>query len=904
MGSSWNGGPSHIPENGLTMPSRTSTAPRKKKASPRLAEETGKTLVITEKPSVARDITRALGGFQNEKNFFEGPHHVVTSAVGHMLELVAPEGVEVQRGKWALANLPVLPDHFELKPIQQNESQLKLIKKLYARKDIDRVINACDAGREGELIFHYLIRHFKGSKPVQRLWLQSMTPQAIREGFERLREGDALLPLQRAAVCRSESDWLIGINATRAMTALNSSGGGFSLTTVGRVQTPTLALLVDREKEIQHFEPRAYWEVKATFAIASGRYEGYWVDPQLQARPKQGATPGAAKDQHGTAKPERIWDKARAEAIVAQCANREGRVSETTKPSSQQPPMLFDLTSLQREANRRFGFSAKNTLGIAQALYERHKVLTYPRTDSRTLPEDYPETARTIMGSLGSSAAGQGVTSSDGEGERPISHWAEQVLHNNYINGNNKRIFNNAQVSDHFAIIPTGEVPGKLKEQERRIYELVTRCFIAAFYPPARFENTLRHTVVEHQTFETRGRVLIESGWLQVMGRKESNETLPPLPDAARDGAGRARTETIDMEGKHTKAPPRYNEATLLSAMEGAGKLMEDDELREAMQGRGLGTPATRAAIIEDLIRNRYVLRDARELIPTSKATTLLRLLRALKIDELTTAELTGEWEKKLKQIESDQFSSEEFMQHIRRMTADIVEAARQCNVDQIDDEYAVLAVPCPKCGQGTVRENYRKFVCESCDFSIWKSIAGRELSPNEVSILLRDRRLGPLNGFRSRLGREFVAELIIKDDFTAAFDFGETTKEDDVDPRNCDQVGPCPKCGAPVLDTPRRYVCRNGLGDEPACDFKISRQILNRPLDAGEVRQLLDKGKTDLLQGFVSKKNRRKFSAHLTIDLGSGKLGFEFAPRKTDVNGGGKNKQFATKKAARSFGD
>ncbi len=883
------------------MPARTSTAPAKKKARSRVPEGVGKTLVITEKPSVARDITKALGGFQNDKNFFEGPAHVVTSAVGHMLELVAPEGVEVERGKWVLANLPVIPDHFELKPIQKNESQLKLIKKLYARKDIDRVINACDAGREGELIFHYLIRHFKGSKPVQRLWLQSMTPQAIREGFERLRDGETVLPLQRAAVCRSESDWLIGINATRAMTALNSSGGGFSLTTVGRVQTPTLAILVDREKEIQHFEPREYWEVKATFAIASGRYEGHWVDPQLQARAKQGAASDGGKDQHGTTKPERIWDKTRAEAIVAQCANREGSVSETTKPSSQQPPMLFDLTSLQREANRRFGFSAKATLGIAQALYERHKVLTYPRTDSRTLPEDYPDTARNIMQSLGSAKVDRGAVSPESEDDRPISHWARQVLQKNFINGNNKRIFNNAQVSDHFAIIPTGEVPGKLKEQERRIYELVTRSFIAAFYPPARFENTVRRTVVEEQTFETRGRVLIDSGWLQVMGRKESNETLPPLSGAA--GAETARTVEIELEGKHTKAPPRYNEATLLSAMEGAGKLMEDDELREALQGRGLGTPATRAAIIEELIRNRYILRDVRELIPTAKATTLLRLLRALKIDELTTAELTGEWEKKLKQIESDRFSSEEFMRHIRRMTADIVEAARQCDVDQIDDEYAVLDVPCPKCGKGTVRENYRKFVCESCDFSIWKSIAGRELSPNEVTVLLRDRRLGPLNGFRSRLGREFSAELTIKDDFTAAFDFGDTAEDDDVDPQTSDQVGPCPKCQAPVLDTPRRYVCRNGLGDQPACDFKISRQILNRPIAAGEVRQLLDNGKTDLLQGFVSKKNRRKFAAHLTLDLGSGKLGFEFAPRKNDVNGDGKNKQFGRKKAARSFG-
>ncbi len=873
------------------MPPRMPTdAPLKQKtARVPLARGEGKTLVIAEKPSVTRDIARALGGFEHQKDFYEGPRYVITSAIGHLLELVAPEGVDVARGKWSLVNLPVIPEHFDLKPIPKSESQLKLIKKLYARKDVDSVINACDAGREGELIFHYLIRHFNGSKPVQRLWLQSMTPQAIRNGFERLREGEALLPLQRAAVCRSESDWLIGINATRAMTALNSSGGGFSLTTVGRVQTPTLALLVGREKEIQTFDPRAYWEVKATFAIASGLYEGRWVDRQVQGHATQGAEQGASKDWHGTAKPDRIWDKARAEAIVAQCADKEGRVSETTKASSQQAPMLFDLTSLQREANRRFGFSARSTLNIAQALYERHKALTYPRTDSRTLPEDYPTTARKIMESLAVSERDADAMQADSERvDYPISHWAGRALQKQYIRDTDRRVFNNARVTDHFAIIPTGEVPRKLKDQERRIYELVTRCFVAVFYPPARFATTLRHTVVEDQTFETRGRVLVESGWLQVMGRKESSETLSPLAD--RDGET-AMTTAIDMEGKHTSPPPRYNEATLLSAMEGAGKLMEDDALREAMEGRGLGTPATRASIIEELIRNRYVLRDARELVPTSKATTLLRLLRALKIDELTTAELTGEWEKKLKQIESNQFSSEEFMRHIRKVTKDIVAAAQRCNVDQIDDQYTVLTVSCPKCGESKVRENYRKFVCETCDFAIWKSIAGRELSPDEVTTLLCHGRLGPLNGFRSRLGREFAAGLVLKDDFTASFDFDETD-DDPVDPERCDQLGPCPKCGAPVLDTPRRYICRSALGDGAACDFKIGRQILSRPIEAGEVRQMLSHGRTELLQGFVSKKNRRKFASHLTIDLTgrSGKLGFEFAPRKSNTADGGRD--------------
>lgn len=854
--------------------------------------ESGKALIIAEKPSVARDIARALGGLHNKGDFFEGSNHVVAAALGHLLELIPPEGVEVKRGKWSLQNLPVLPDHFELAPIAKSESKLKQLARLYKRRDIASVINACDAGREGELIFHFLMRHFKGAKPVRRLWLQSMTPQAIRQGFESLRDGGELLPLQRAAVCRAESDWLIGINATRAMTALNSGGGGFSLTTVGRVQTPTLAILVDREKEIQRFEPRDYWEIRATFEIPSGQYDGRWIDPQRRA-----SRTAKDKDAHGSERPERIWEQARAEAIAAKCEGRTGEVSEITKPATQSPPLLFDLTSLQREANRRFGFSARATLSIAQSLYERHKALTYPRTDSRALPEDYPSTVAKIMRSLGDAPAAPPPTA---ENDQPqpgaIGHFAKRALTKKYINAQDKRIFNNARVSDHFAIIPTGEVPRNLKPQEQRVYELVARCFIAAFYPPARFRNTTRHTVVAEETFETRGRVLVESGWLEVMGRRESSEILPPLAVAPEESE-QASTIAVEMEDKQTKPPPRYNEATLLSTMEGAGKLMEDNALREAMQGRGLGTPATRASIIEELIRVRYVLRDGRELVPTPKAATLIRLLRALEIHELTKAELTGEWERKLKQMESDAFSADEFMRHIRAMAGSIVGAARACDVDRIDGEYATLESPCPKCGTLGVRENYRKFVCTTCDFAMWKSMAGRELTPAEADRLLRDKRLGPLDGFRSRLGREFSAEVVIRDDHSVKFDFGDDA-EDEEDSQDCAELGACPKCGAAVLEMTRRYPCRNALGEKPCCDFRLSRHILSRPIEPEEVRQLLASGKTELLQGFVSKRTKRKFAAHLTLarDDQSGKLGFEFAERE----GGASIRKKAAKKAAK----
>ena len=333
-----------------------------------------KKLIIAEKPSVANDVSRALGGFTRHGDYFESDEYVLSSAIGHLLELVAPEGVEVKRGKWSFANLPVIPPHFDLKPIERTEDRLKVLLKLLKRKDVTGVINACDAGREGELIFRYIMQHAGNKKPIQRLWLQSMTQGAIRDGFNGLRTDKSMLPLADAAVCRSESDWLVGINGTRAMTAFNSKEGGFYKTTVGRVQTPTLAILVEREDRIKKFVSRDYWEVHASFAAEAGAYGGRWFDEKFAK---------AAKEEDAEAKPERLWDAARAEALRAKCEGKPGIATEEAKPTSQISPLLFDLTSLQREANGRFGFSARTTLSLAQALYEKHKVLTYPRTDAR-----------------------------------------------------------------------------------------------------------------------------------------------------------------------------------------------------------------------------------------------------------------------------------------------------------------------------------------------------------------------------------------------------------------------------------------------------------------------------------------------------------------------------------------
>src|SRR5882762_6884205 len=407
----------------------------------------GKSLIIAEKPSVASDIAKALGGFSKHDDYYESDKFVLSSAVGHLLELIVPEEFEVKRGKWSFAHLPVIPPHFGLRPIEKTESRLKVLTKLLKRKDVDQLINACDAGREGELIFRYIVKHTKARQPIKRLWLQSMTPNAIREGFAALRDDQSMLPLADAAVCRSESDWLVGINGARAMTAFNSKTGGFHLTTVGRVQTPTLAILVEREEKIKNFVARDYWEIHGTFAAKAGEYPGRWFDENFSRR-----------DGDDQLKPERVWEIARAEAIREKCLGKPGVVTEESKPTTQLSPLLYDLTSLQREANGRFGFSAKNTLGLAQALYEKHKVLTYPRTDSRALPEDYINTVKDTLKMLGE------VTG--------YSTFADQILKGGWVHPN-KRIFNNAKVSDHFAIIPTMLAPRALSEPEQKLYDLV-----------------------------------------------------------------------------------------------------------------------------------------------------------------------------------------------------------------------------------------------------------------------------------------------------------------------------------------------------------------------------------------------------------------------------------------------
>ena len=890
-----------------------------------------KTLVIAEKPSVAQDIVRSLtptsGKFEKHDEHFENDTYIVTSAVGHLVEIAAPEEFDVKRGKWSFANLPVIPPHFDLRPHDKTKTRLNAIVKQAKRKDVGAFVNACDAGREGELIFRLIQQYSKVKLPVSRLWLQSMTPQAIRDGFGALRTDKQMLPLADAARCRSEADWLVGINGTRAMTAFNSRDGGFFLTTVGRVQTPTLSVVVEREEQIRKFISRDYWEIHASFSAQAGVYSGKWFDPKW-SKAAANAAAGNIDEPDAELKADRLWSAKDAQKIADAVRGQPASVTEESKPTSQASPALFDLTSLQREANGKFGYSAKTTLSIAQSLYERHKALTYPRTDSRALPEDYVPVVKDTFEMLSKS------------GMKHLAPFAAQAVKGNYVKPS-KRIFDNSKVSDHFAIIPTLQAHTGLSEAEQKVYDLVVRRFMAVFFPSAEYEVTTRIThvaptlvasrtalppkganfprggpsensVAAGHSFKTEGKVLVKPGWLTIYGKEAADEVAD-----AKDGdkgqslvpvapGEKVKTEEADAKGLKTRPPARYSEATLLGAMENAGKTVEDDDLRAAMHEKGLGTPATRSSIIEGLIAEKYMLREGRELIPTAKAFQLMTLLRGLGVEELSKAELTGEWEYKLNQMEHGKLSRADFMAEIATMTERMVKKAKEYDRDTIPGDYATLAAPCPNCG-GIVKENYRRYTCTGksgkdnetgCGFSFGKTPAGRTFEVAEVEQFLRDKKIGPLDGFRSKAGWPFTAEMVIKFDdetknYKLEFDFGDDKKGEEsgeiIDFSAQETLGTCPKCGATtgghVFEHGKNYVCDKSVPTlaqpTPSCDFKTGQVILQQPVVREQMVKLLTTGKTDLLDKFVSMRTRRGFKAMLAWDAEAGKVNFEFAPSK-----------------------
>ncbi|MGF1483694.1 MAG: DNA topoisomerase III [Opitutales bacterium] len=850
-----------------------------------------KRLVIAEKPSVATDLARVLGKVPKKGEYFENDEWVISSAVGHLVELYMPEDYGKKFGSWALGNLPIIPERFELKPIERNEKKYKELKKLLGRKDIDEVINACDAGREGELIFTYIYELAGCKKPIQRLWMSSMTTDAIRQAFDDLRDNQQMVTLQQAARCRSEADWLIGINGTRGATIRMGGRRSGSATSVGRVQTPTLSLICEREKEIRDFKPRDYWRIVANFGVCAGEYTGLFQKKDF----------AKGTDEHDRA--DRIWDKESAEQILKAVQDQgQAEVTDEKKRTRQSSGRLYDLTSLQREANGRFGFSAGRTLSLAQSLYESHKMITYPRTDSRALPQDYPHTVRETLGNLGG-----GFTES-----------ARKVLDNDWVNPSNKRIFNNAQVSDHFAIIPTNASPKKLKDEEAKIYDMIVRRFIAIFFPPAEFDVTTRTSLVGEHAFKTEGKVLVVPGYLEVYGKQIAGEDqIPPL--SPEDGSpALATVQNAEIEADQTRPPPRYSEATLLAAMEGAGKFVDDDELAEAMKGKGLGTPATRAQTIEGLVNTKYIERQGRELVPLTKAENLMSFLDAFGIEGLTSPSLTGDWEYKLRQIELGELTRDEFMDGIVGMTKDIVK--RIADSEPPEEECEIVSFTDDK----PLVENFRGFRSQDYievkgkpvyNLVVYKAIGNRKLEREEIVELIREKQIGPLDGFRSKAGKNYSANLKLEQQdngtWRVSFDFGNAGGENGAVPEDLSEfpvVGHWH--GKPVHEMPTAYVTpghpgRNGSDNGDSKEhLRINRTLLGKPIEREQFAKLLENGKTDLIKGFRSNRTRRLFDAFLMLEE-NGNLKFDFPPRAPKKKTARKTaaKKTATKKAARSEG-
>jgi DNA topoisomerase III len=772
-----------------------------------------KKLVITEKPSVARDIAKALGGFKARGKVFDRDDLVVCSAAGHLVELCMPEDLDKKKyGFWRLETLPILPETFPLKPSKSDGPKgrfrkkqdpdepaadggselLNIIKREAKRKEIDGIINACDAGREGELIFTYIMKYLGIDKNTERLWLQSMTPASIREGFSHLLSGDRKAGLADAAMCRSEADWLVGINATRAFTVRLYGRNVKETANLGRVQTPTLALLVEREKAIQAFVSRDYWIARGTFEVSGDAYEGIWIREQFKKKPDD---PDDRAD--------RIWSKTMAYEIAERCTGKPAVATDKAKENREAPPSLFDLTTLQRESNRRFGLSARSTLSAAQALYEKHKVLTYPRTDSKCLPEDYPAEVSRILGSL------DGVYA-------PIAQRIGDPSRAQMA----KRIFDNTRISDHFAIIPTGESPTGLTAVEQKVYDLVVRRFMAAFMDSAVWKIVERTTRVCEDTFRTTARVLAKAGWREAFGKEEEAETdigiASHLPDLG-DTNG-ILTRKVQLEEHRTNPPPRYNDATLLAAMETAGKLLDDETLAEAMKERGLGTPATRAETIEKLISAHYLTRDRRDLVPTSKAMSLIRLLEAIPVQELISPTLTGEWENKLLQMEKSNLSRSDFMRDIMRFTAQIVEKARGFDMDTGFENSEPFG-KCPKCGV-PLREKLKAYECSGCDFKLFKTVSQRLITKDEAVELMEKREIGPLDGFFSfKTRKPFSAGLRLNDDGKVEFVFEDRTANGEGDGPDI----PCPLCGKPMSARQGRFGKFLGCTGYPECKHTIN---------------------------------------------------------------------------------
>lgn len=712
----------------------------------------GKTLVIAEKPSVARDIAKTLGVSGKNEGYLTGENYVVSWAIGHLVTLAEPEAYDVKYKKWNFETLPILPDSMKLEAIKKTRSQLKVLHKLMHSREIDEIICATDSGREGELIFRYIYEITQCRKPFRRLWISSMTETAIREGFAHLQDGSHYDLLYHSARCRAEADWLVGMNASRAYTIRYGA-----LLSIGRVQTPTLALIVEKQKEIDAFVPQNYFEVQADFE----QYTGFWIDEKENTR---------------------LDLREKAEQIAARVKGQRGIVSQIVKEEKRQlPPLLYDLTELQRECNRKFGFSAKKTLDIAQSLYEKRKMITYPRTDSRYLSDDMAGKIKQTLGRLKDVPA--------------FSSYAAEVLAKEKL-PLSKRIIDNSKVTDHHAIIPTDTRlrTDHLTPEENKVFSLVAARFLAVFYPAYVYEATKVYTKVGLDTFLSKGKTVLQEGWQAVekallpetrknKTEKEEEQQLPPL--TKQQPVVAKRTKVLD---KKTKAPPPYTESTLLSAMENAGRFVEDEELKEQMKDSGLGTPATRAAIIERLLSVGYIMRKGKTLVPTEKGQKLIAVVP----EELRSPQTTGKWEKGLSSIAKGKMTEERFLESIRRYVRFLVDDAAQHKKDVVFEaerprgkrSRAQGLGKCPLCGKGKILENSRSYYCtewkNGCKFSLWKDSTepyGILLDAPKVKRLLKGEKLEKIPVVLPQTGERGTADLILSPDHSGRVELMNVTR-------------------------------------------------------------------------------------------------------------------------------
>lgn len=819
-----------------------------------------KTLVIAEKPSVARDFIKYLkDDFSKENGYWEGSRYIISHAVGHLLTIAEPAQIDEKFKSWSIKTLPIIPEKYVLKPIPSNENQLKILKKLSLRKDVTKIINACDAGREGELIFRYFIEHVQNTpknkqnletKKLYRIWLQSMTKQAIIDSFEKLRQNEEMMPLADAARSRSEADWLIGINSSRGLTVFNSRMGGFQLTPSGRVQTPTLSMIVKREMEIKSFSSKVFWTITATFKNKDATFLAKWVDQNFKKDPK---------DIYKEKRADRIFDEKKVDIIIKNVTGEIAEIEEKKKTVKENPPQLYDLTSLQREANNRFGFSAKQTLGLTQSLYERHKVVSYPRTDARYLPNDYLPNTSLVM---------KAISETKNQNLHYLAPFVEQALSKNYITPN-PRIFDDKKVSDHHAIIPTIKTPGKLDDAELKIYRMITERFLAAFFPAAQYDKVDQKFYVKEELFKNEGKVLTVPGWRAIYGKEKDQNFLEQL-----DLDHPTKCLEAEKSLQQTTPPARYTEATLLSSMESAGKKIEDEALREAMRTRGLGTPATRAAIIEKLISDRYMVKEDKELVPTTKAIELFSLIDAMQITELNSPELTGQWEYKLSLIEKGEIKRENFMKEINENAKAIIEQIK--NYDEEANKKEVSFSPIN--GQ-KIYEHLTRYDNEDKSIVIKKIIGGRMISSEEVKELLIKRKIGPFENFRSKKGKSFGASIILNEENKVKLVFLNQAEDENFDYKKAEVIGHFFVDGSEVYKTLTAYVSKSYLEKE-GTGFRLSRIILGKEISEENIKRMIAGEKSELIKEFRSARTNKLFDAWLEINE-KGQMRFSFPPRK-----------------------